>query len=128
MEKFGNDLERFVENEGLIIRRVDFLPEHTDAALYHDMIALKKNETPLMEKLYILHELGHHFLHSLCIGYYQSDLISILKFEKEAETFAALVLFPSIESFETEQDFINQCGLPPKTAKLRINFFRRNGI
>ncbi len=128
IEKCGGDLERFLEGEGLHLQHVDFLPSDVEAALYHDIIIVRKGEDPFREKLFVLHELGHFYLHSLCIGYYQSDLISVVKFEKEAETFASLILFPTIDAFETEKDFMMQSKLPPKTAKLRINFFRKTGI
>lgn len=127
LEKNGNDLERVIESEGMKLERVDSLT-HGVAAIYGDMIIVKKDENPFVEKLRILHELGHVYLHSMCIGYYQLDDVVVRKKEREAQTFATLVLFPSIDTFETERDFILQSGLPPKTAKLRINFFRRTGI
>lgn len=123
-----NDLERFIESEGLHLRYVDFLPDDVQAAFYESLIVVKKNSSPLIERLYILHELGHFFLHSMCIGYYQTDMIRVIKQEKEAEIFATLVLFPSLEKIETEKDFIMKSGLPEQTAKLRINFFRKTGI
>ena len=127
IEKHGGDLERFIESEGMILERVDSLP-HGVATIYGEMIIVVKNENPSVEKLRILHELGHVFLHSMCIGFYQMDDFIVKKKEREAQTFASLILFPTIDNFETEQDFIQQSGLPPKTARLRINFFRRTGI
>src|SRR5689334_8336081 len=83
IEKSGSDLERFIESEGLHIRYVDFLPNNIEAALYHDMILLKKNNNPFIEKLFILHELGHHYLHSICIGNYQADNILVRSKKKK---------------------------------------------
>lgn len=107
---------------------MDFLPEHIEAVLYGSTIVVRKGIDPFKEKLYIYHEMGHHYLHSLCIGYYQTDKIMVIKQEKEAETFATLILFPSMERIETEKDFIMTSGLPEKSAKLRINFWKRTGI
>lgn len=126
IEKIG-DLERFIESIGLRLERVESL-QGAEAALLNDMIVVVRNGNPFIERLRVLHELGHHYLHSLCIGYYQTDKIMVIKQEREAETFAALILFPSLEKIETEKEFIITSGLPEKTAKLRINFWRRTGI
>ncbi len=92
------------------------------------MIIVVRDEDASKENLRILHELGHVFLHSMCIGFYQMDDVVVRKKEREAQTFATLVLFPSLDNFETEKEFILRSGLPEQTAKLRINFFRKTGI
>lgn len=127
LEKNNNDLERFIESEGMRLEMVNSL-RHGLATIRGDMIYVVKDESPIIEKLRTLHELGHVFLHSMCIGYYQTDLIRVIKEEREAQTFATLVLYPSIDNYNMEKDFIAECGMPLDTAKLRINFFRKTGI
>lgn len=121
-------IERVLNQYDMKILRTESLPEGEDAHVLGNVVFVRDKLPKIYEVLCVLHELGHNILHAKCIGYRVSDELLIRKQEREAETFATLVLHPSLKDYATEQDFISMSGLPAASAKLRINFFRRTGI
>jgi Zn-dependent peptidase ImmA (M78 family) len=100
----------------------------SDAEILGEVIFVRKELPDMYKLLCIGHELGHHVLHAKCIGYRITDKVLVKRTEREAETFASLILFPNLDAYESEQEFMKKSGLPPKTAKLRIQYFRRTGV
>jgi hypothetical protein len=129
-ERFAkyDTVERVLESYDMKILRTESLPEGEDAHVLGNTIFVRSKLARIYETLCALHELGHSLVHAKCIGYRVSDELLVRKQEREAETFATLVLHPSLQDYKDEQDFIALSGLPAASAKLRINFFRRTGI
>jgi Zn-dependent peptidase ImmA (M78 family) len=128
LNSFDNDVDRTVDHYGLIVTDTHSEMGHTDAAIIGNVIFVRKNITPLYRNICVLHELAHHLIHAKCIGYRIEDKVLVSRDEREAETFAALVLFPSLKDYETEKQFKQESLLPPRTARARINYWKRTGI
>lgn len=122
----GTSVDSIVEDYGLIVRECDRL-NTDDAAVIGRIIFVRDRMPSIKRQLCILHELGHVLLHGLCIGYRMQDETFVKKQEREAETFAMLCLFPTVNDYDTEDDFIRRCGLSEATALLRLKYYRRTG-
>ncbi len=77
--------------------------------------------------LAIAHEVFHDKFHPDCIAFRVLTDQQINKDEGQAHLFAALVLYPELKEFGTEEQFIYESGLPIETAEVRINYFKKTG-
>jgi Zn-dependent peptidase ImmA (M78 family) len=75
----------------------------------------------------IAHEMFHDHFHPECVAFRIMGSMQIDINEGKAELFGTLVLYPSLQDFETEDDFIRDCGLQDESAVIRLNYFRRTG-
>lgn len=88
-----------------------------------------KRTMPYKEKIVsIAHEVFHDKFHASCVAFRMLNSWQVDINEGKAELFATLVMYPTMEGFETEQDFISNSGLPYTSAEIRLNYFRRTGI
>lgn len=77
--------------------------------------------------LNIAHEIFHDRFHPDCIAFRVLTDEQIGKDEGQAHLFSALILYPELTDFETEEDFLQESGLPTETAEIRINYYRKTG-
>lgn len=75
----------------------------------------------------IAHEMFHDRFHPECVAFRDMSTLQTNINEGKAELFATLILYPTLESFESEDDFILNCGLQNKSGLIRLNYFRKTG-
>jgi Zn-dependent peptidase ImmA (M78 family) len=86
------------------------------------------SKLPYKQKIVaIAHEMFHDKFHPECVAFrVMGDLLTNIN-EGKAELFATLILYPTLESFDSEDDFILNCGLQDKSGLIRLNYFRKTG-
>lgn len=90
-------------------------------------IGINKN-LPYKQKIVcIAHEMFHDRFHPECVAFREMSTLQTNINEGKAELFATLILYPTLESFESEDDFILNCGLQDKSGLIRLNYFRKTG-
>jgi Zn-dependent peptidase ImmA (M78 family) len=95
--------------------------------LFGDIIGIKTGMSHKEEVASIAHEICHDLFHASCIAYRVLREVEINKDEAEAETFASLVVFPSLTDYETADEFRRTCGTSSTLAEQRLKFFERHG-
>lgn len=88
-----------------------------------------KRTLPYKQKIVSIgHEVFHDKFHPACVAFRIMDTWQVDINEGKAELFGTLVLYPTLEEFETEEGFISDCGLDETSAQIRLNYFRKTGI
>lgn len=116
---------------GYELREEDFRDSGTQAFFIKTskkaLIIVNKRSMYKRKILNIAHEIFHDKFHPDCIAFRVLTDAQINKDEGQAHLFAALLLFPDLTGFETEEQFMLESGLPTETAEVRINYYRKTG-
>lgn len=120
------DIDKWVRAIGYkALVRVSDLPDYTRAALFNGTAYIRDNTGWYDQVFAIAHEDTHRLFHAECVAYQDLDLFQIEKDETQADLVGMLVLYPSLEGFETEEEFIRTCPLGEYLARLRVKYHHR---
>lgn len=121
------DPDRWALRLGYHLYRSDLLDTNTLAVLRSGRMYLRPGLGRFEEILAIAHEHCHDKFHPECIAYRDLDLFQIDREEAQANTFATLCLYPSLEEFDTEDEFRAQSVMSERLTELRLAFKRKHG-
>lgn len=117
------DLEVFTDSLGFGLSFSNVIDR--PALLDNDVVILKKGLSKSEQVLSVAHELCHHYFHAHCNAHRDLPVHQWSKNEGQAEMFAAVIMWPTLIEFESEEAFMATEG--SESAKLlRLHYWKIN--
>lgn len=110
-----------------VYRTRELLPAVT-AALKNGRLYLREGLGQIDELLGIGHENAHDVFHPDCVAYEDLDLFEIDKQETQANGVAVIEIYPSLDAFDSDEQFRAESIMPASFTELRLAIRRKHGI
>ncbi len=131
LDEANGDVDLWTARQGVELRRMKLKHDTmaiTVSTLFGPQIILRKGLSRKAEIASVAHELCHDRFHADCVAYRDMERQAIERNERQAEMFAGLVVFPSIEEYETHEAFrAGNSRLPENLIAARLEFRERYG-
>jgi hypothetical protein len=113
---------------GYDVYRTRDLEKPVLGALKNGRMYLRDGMGQVDEIIAIGHEDAHNRFHPECVAYRELELFQIEKQETQANGIAVIEVYPSLDEFESDDQFRAESIMPASFTELRLAIRRKHGI